>query len=197
MRRTLYTIIFIFLLQNTVNANEIEGKLQTFFATFVGHMNDKNPQAVSNFLFENSDKDVEIRKKVIKLQNSSTDLSNFTIDELTMDLTEYELFIGAFFKGVSAYAINHKLTNFNYNTDDDTIFATVEYTEYATVRKLDEESKRNIEIPVYINSNCSYSFSNTTGLPRLYHNICIEKIVRNEPKKPEKAEELEDEFAKN
>ena len=161
-------------------AEEIEQKVQAFFASFTGYLNQQDSDGIIAFLRSNSDDAAVIRKKIIKINSASTEANNFKIEEFEMDLNQYKYFLDEFFGRVYKYAVNHKLTSYEYNAQDDTIIASVEYTEYAVIRKRDPDTNTLIEEPVYINANCSYSFSNTSGLPRIYYNTCIEKVVHNE-----------------
>lgn len=177
---------FIFLMQNLANAQNIEAlpkteeKLSIFFGNFTGYMNQKDTRSIERFLSKHSSPNLEIVKKIITVKNTSDELQpQFEIVDIKMDLKEYGDFLEEFFKSISNYVINHKIIGLQYDKNNDVIFANVEFKEYATVREYNSETRQFIGKKIYINSNCSYSFSSTSGLPQMYYSNCVEKIVKN------------------
>lgn len=186
MRNVLYTFFFIFLIQNLANAQnreappKLEEKLSIFFGNFTGYMNQKDTRRIERFLSRHSSPNLEIVKKIIKVKNADDELQpQFEIEDIKLDLKEYRDFLEGFFASISDYVINHKIIGFQYDKENDVIFANVEFKEYATVREYNAETRQFIGKKIYINSNCSYSFSSTSGLPQMYYSNCVEKIVKN------------------
>lgn len=186
MRYVLYIFFFVFLTQNLANAQnretspKIEEKLSIFFGNLTGYMNQKDTRRIERFLSKHSSSNLEFAKKIIKVSSTNDKLQpQFEIEDIKMNLKEYRDFLEGFFKSVSDYIINYKIISFQYDKENDVIFANVEFKEYATVKEYNQETRQFMKKKIYINSNCSYSFSSTSGLPQMYYSNCAEKIVKN------------------
>lgn len=186
MRVVLYTLFCLLLIQNVANAQNktnsavAEDKLALFFGNLTGYMNQRDAKGVGRFLKRHSRQDIELVKKIIKVKGGSEALEpEFEVEDITMTIEEYQDFLNGLFKRVSDYAINHRIVSVEHDAKSDTVFANVEFKEYATIREYVEKTGKFEEKKIYVNSNCTFSFTTTSGLPEMHYTNCVEKVVKN------------------
>lgn len=187
MRFVLYTIFSLLLLQNVANAqNKSEAQVAQeqvalFFNNVTGFMNQKNAQGLIAFLKRNSQPNLEIVKKVIKVKGVNENLeTEFEVEDIVMSIDEYRDYIEGIFGPSSEYIMSHKINSVDYDEKSGAIFANVEFQEYAVIQEYNQVSGRYDDLKVYVIANCSFSFSSTSGLPKMYYSNCVEKIARDQ-----------------
>lgn len=187
MRSVLYTIFCLLLLLNVANAQNkseaqmAEEQVSLFFNNFTGFMNQKNARGLINFLKSNSRPELEILRKVIKVKGVDENLeTQFEIEDITMTIDQYKDYIEGIFGRSSEYIMSHKLNSVDYDQKTGAIFANVEFQEYAVIQEYNRSSGRYDNVKVYVIANCSFSFSSTSGLPKMYYSNCVEKVARDQ-----------------